>query len=1671
MSPEKQRMMRSLTMVLVVCAAGVSFAQRPPAAQPPPATQRAATTQPARPAPLPPISELNLSGNEVRVETTESGHLILTGSEEDVAKLEAFIAALDSEVFAPELRVVTVEKRPATEIAQSVQKALTDSVPPALRERPEKKVTLTAVSNNVLLIAAAPERMQQVIDIINAIEAVEPSIPDFTDLTIQLKHTKPSEAVNQLKAAIDAIRKQQGEAATGPQIQYMTNDATGELKIIGVSEDERAKIEPLIAFIDAEPVEGFGNLKVVVYPLLNADADAMVEVINTIVSSAKTTATGAGAGGGAGGGAQSQISAAQEVIRRLSIAKMGPDGEIGPELPPLDLSKPFKVIPDKQSNSLMVAMAEKNVEPMSELIQLLDTVPISVEMGLQIFPLRFADAETLETTIRDFFEAGKKLPQAAPGGEATKAVPEGTIGEALVYEIAVKADTRTNTLVVAGRPKQTAMVAAIVRELDVSSPGGKFPLRLLFLGKNVDATRVGAIITELFEKRLEALEAQKAGPGALERERVFLAVDVQSNALIISASEPNFAEISEIAGKLDVPGERLIDSIRIINLKNTSAADLQTKIEDLWQRKAELKGADSNAPKDLPILVADQRSNSLVIASSPEDFAEIERLVAKLEAQPLAPLAQIQLLPLKQNDATDLADKLKTLFEERAQQRLAEGQSESPSDKVAIVADESTNTLLIAASRENFEEMTRIVTALDVAPEMEGFVELFSIKHAVATDLADRINELFDKEIYTPGLSTGELADKRRKVAVIAEPRSNMVIASGSPANLSLIRKLIAEMDKTDTYLPGETQIIALQFADAVKVADTLDKLFEGLTQNLPEGSDYAKPTIIADQRSNSLIIAGSADALIKTRGLVDQLDRKPGERFSFEIYALQHGSAVRLAPKIQDMFDERAEGTDDKSTPVNIVADEGSNSLVATASPEDHAVIRGLLDLLDKPSNIAKQVEIFPLKYAKAEQLSDRLEQLFQTQGQGQAAAGRADAIAVQPDERANALIVWAATADMENIREIIEKLDTTKPAAEQQVRVIQLKQALAEDLAKALTEVINGEGGGQGQDQQAIIMTFKERLEDGSEVERQLLRQDISITPYKESNSLLVKGPKDSMDMLENLIRYVDRQPPTVAEIRLFPLVNADAEEVVERLTDLFEQQQSSSQSEMERRLIFEGGAAPAAPAGPVGAAGEGGGVRQQLRFTADRRTNTVVAAGSTVDLRMVEELIRQLDAPDAVERVQFVYQAKYGTAEDIGNAISEFNDQERERYQDLDDATAKMRVAERLITAVTDESSNSVIIGASPRYFDQYMNMIRKIDRPPPQVMIQVLIAEVTLNDRIELGMEFAAQDLQFTERAFIGPNGTVQGPNNFDFAGGTSLGAAGTGGGFSFSVTGEGFSFLLRALQTDGRAEVLSRPVVMVQDNETGNITIGDRVPFVRNATVSDTGQLQSQVEYEDVGIKLDVTPHINPDGYVNLEIAPEISALAASTVPITEGLNAPTFTNRSAETTVTVKDGETIIIGGLITSSVIHRETKVPVLGDIPGLGLLFRTNIDDRERRELLVVLTVKVLWDEADALRASLEQRDKSGIIPEKVKRDPLFEGLRIRAEEEPSLSPVPRSEPPIRSEPVRPPSYGPTPGVYGPTRRTTATDMPRDDRKLTAAGYGPRVGRAATNTEQRKP
>lgn len=1625
--------MKTLVFLILHCGlATLVAAQTPdqPAQQPSTQADQAETA----PAPAEPL-EVTLSGAPIEVEVV-GDTVIMTGVEEDLAALQALIDQLDRDVKPKSYEVITIQNKNAQEVAQVVEQTLSAMITTP-QPRPEETVTIRTISNNIIIATGPESKLEIVKNLIQQIDQVSPGLPEIESLTYELKHLKAAEAKTKLEELINKLRAMQGEARE-TEITIVPLEASNSLMIVA-PKMEHDKIRQLLGQIDVEPTPGFGDLKLAYFPLLNSNVNQLATVLNDLFATAE--------------GAE----AATETIRRIRMVKSepGPDGKLI-ELPPINLERQIKLIADEDSQALICATAEENIEPLRELINLLDGVPLAVEQGLRVFPLQYADAVAVKELLDDMFTQGKELPRQAPGNEQTKAVPDNAVGKSLVYNVGISADARTNTLVVTGRQEQLLLVEGVIEQIDVESMDVKHPLRLVTL-TDTDATAVGKIIEGLWERRLEAMEATNLGEAAIARERIFLTVHLRSNSLLVSANEQNHREIQQIATTLNAAPQQYQDQIRIINCTVASAADLKTKIDELWQRKAELLG-EAELPRDVPVVVADQRSNSLVIASSPEDYDEIKRLIEQLEAQPLAPIAEIRLIHLANNDASQIGEMLRQLFEERMQQRLVSGQEENPSDRVAVATEPVTNTILVASSRENFDEIARIVREIDIEPDLEGVVRIYVLSNAQAENVATKIEELFEKGLYT-GVVTADnpIAEERQRVALVADPRSNAIVASASKTNLAIIEKLVQQMD-TDRapMVNADTRIFKLTHADSIKLAGMLDTLFQGMASTA-EG-EFAAPTIVAEPVSNTLIVTGSRDAIKRSAELLNSLDVEPVFKTSIRVYQLNHASAVKLTAKIQDIFDKRNEGVDVQRTPVYLMPDEPTNTIICSASEEDQSMAAHLLTLLDVPSTMSRQVEVFPLRQAKAEPTAESLERLFESQATTGAAggAGRTDAIAVQPDRRTNSLIVWAAQSEMENIGRIIQKLDTSIPGPEMMVKVVTLRHALAEELSETLLNTLGGgEQQATGNDAQAVILHFEDINEDGTKVRKSLLRQDITIQPDNRTNSLFVMAPAGSMEMLESLIRSIDRIPPTVAEIRIFPLRNADAEEIVERLRELFEEQQTT-EGPQTRLQITDAGAGPAVST-PTGA-GAGAAPGQVLRFTADRRTNRVIAAGAQTDLDMVEKLILDLDSEDVAERVQLAFETRNIPATNAAEALRQYYEEENQLLSELDDASSIMRRAERKVTVVADEETNNLLVGVSPRYFSRTMDMLYSIDRPRPQVMIQVLIAEVALDDSIEFGMEFALQDLLFSENAVVGPNGVVKG-NDFDFVGGTDVGAAGAAGsfgGFTFAITGEDFNFLLRALQSDGSLEVLSRPVIMVENNQEANITIGDSVPFLRGSNVSDSGQVNSTVEYEDVGIILNVTPHINPDGYVNLEINPEISSLnQGSNVQISEGLTAPTFTNRSAQTVITVKDSETVVIGGLIQTQEDRRETKVPILGDIPIAGNLFRATTSSRRRTELLIVLTVDVIRNEFDAYKQSVKMRDQSGFLPEEIKRNPLMQGLRILpGEQVPEYLNDERRKP---RERIDRPLYGPDPDVYGPPTRKIRQGTPDT---VNFETYGPPIG-----------
>ena len=294
----------------------------------------------------------------------------------------------------------------------------------------------------------------------------------------------------------------------------------------------------------------------------------------------------------------------------------------------------------------------------------------------------------------------------------------------------------------------------------------------------------------------------------------------------------------------------------------------------------------------------------------------------------------------------------------------------------------------------------------------------------------------------------------------------------------------------------------------------------------------------------------------------------------------------------------------------------------------------------------------------------------------------------------------------------------------------------------------------------------------------------------------------------------------------------------------------------------------------------------------------------------------------------------------------------------------------------TITSDMDTRRLIVVADDDTNESIKAIIANLDKPKPQVLINVVFVQVTHDKDLDLGSEAL-----FTGRIAVKTNPTGVAQTKFGLA--DALNDP-TGYGLFYKIIGRDINATLHALAGVSKTEILSRPSILTRSNQQATILVGQQVPIITNSRVSDVNNTTiNTVQYQDVGIILRVTPFITQEGLVEMIIAPEISSLSATTVPISNTVNSPVIDKRSADTVVVTPSDQTIVIGGLISTQTSDRDKKVPFLGDIPLLGYAFKRKQKVDTKTELLIFLTPHVVQNPADLSTLAKEERAKLDLAP----------------------------------------------------------------------------------------
>lgn len=602
-------------------------------------------------------------------------------------------------------------------------------------------------------------------------------------------------------------------------------------------------------------------------------------------------------------------------------------------------------------------------------------------------------------------------------------------------------------------------------------------------------------------------------------------------------------------------------------------------------------------------------------------------------------------------------------------------------------------------------------------------------------------------------------------------------------------------------------------------------------------------------------------------------------------------------------------------------------------------------------------------------------------------------------------------------------------------------------------------------------------------------LIGTGADLTANGGSNSLMITDTSANIHRVVQIVANLDQKTASESQIIIRKLTYADAAATAKIITDLFKQDTTQNQQNGGfnpgnffrfgggggRRGGFPGGGFPGAPGG--GAQQEEQGNLGKVLASSDQRTNTVVVTGPADTLEVIKQMLDALDK-EAAEQRFFIYPVKNGTAVDIANTINAMFTGSGSSSTSTGNNTANRLsssgssgfggssggfggsgsssigggsqinrnpviggsnnsgggglsailkngqtgavspLADLIgqVYVIADQDTNSLLIATASKFEKQVRDVLERLDRPVPQVLIKVLVAEVTHDNSLDVGADWSILNLNSRNGGKAGL--TVSSSNG---------NSAATNGGLTVSLVEDNLTATLHALATAGKVDVLSRPYILTSDNQPAEVVIGSDVPIITNSQLTDTGQQINTVQYREIGIILDVTPHINPEGLVICDVSPEVSGTTDQSTPIASNVNAPVFSVISANTRVGIKDGQTIVIGGMMQNQKTTTINKIPLLGDLPLLGPIFSRTQVSKTKTELLFFITPHVAQSPEHLQGMSEDEMKGTTLTPRAVQPGVYGEMMRGMQLGGSSTQPAPLISPagagPASTQPVRNP------------------------------------------------
>ncbi|MDY6844969.1 MAG: type II secretion system secretin GspD [Thermodesulfobacteriota bacterium] len=546
-----------------------------------------------------------------------------------------------------------------------------------------------------------------------------------------------------------------------------------------------------------------------------------------------------------------------------------------------------------------------------------------------------------------------------------------------------------------------------------------------------------------------------------------------------------------------------------------------------------------------------------------------------------------------------------------------------------------------------------------------------------------------------------------------------------------------------------------------------------------------------------------------------------------------------------------------------------------------------------------------------------------------------------------------------------ILEVHGFTTVKAGKVTKIIRAREAKQKDVSTRL----DGEFSGISYEDKVVTQIIRLEYADVNNVKKSfapLISRDSSIVAYSPTNTLIITDIASNIKRLSKILTEIDMKSP-YETMSVMSLDFASAKNMAEKIKLII-----AEEKRVAGKKVVEGR-------------------ERVIKVVPDERTNSLIILANLEDTQRINDLIEKLDreTPRGKGRIHVCY-LKNAVAEELAQVLTKITAQKK-------GPPIKGQAPEFIgdIVIEPDKATNSLVITAAPTDYKILTEIIGKLDILRPQVFVEALIMEISLDTTRELGIEWVggakiSDDGGIDGAAFGGS--TRQGGNMPDLLASIESGTPPIFPGGIVGFVGKTFAFkdkeypsfttLISALQADTDVNILSTPQILTTDNEEAEIIISENIPLVTKTLTSTELTTSRSIERKDVGITLRLKPQISEGDFVRLNIYQEVSGVVEGSESSELGAS---YTKRSAKTTVVVKDKQTVAIGGLVRNDKTKGITKIPILGDIPILGWLFKYQNKRREKVNLLVMLTPHIVRNYPDLDNITKKKREDLEKLQEK--------------------------------------------------------------------------------------